>query len=349
MIEKPTQTEIDAVAHFIEAVRELQLSPFFIEEYRSLGISMREGDPKENIKGKFPDPDIFRGVLVPFRRLWNQNEPCHYVKVTNILKRHVADFRCFLDAVAFNEDRSNVRHFPWLKDIPLSVSDVIDLWLNTRYHHVGKSTRRGRFTREDFDRFNSAIGPVLFEFYFLSAVQEFGIYFFNISKCAESFLKCYAAQGITQSFASDAVEFESNVQRQTPGYTPEQNAPMQRAWRLRRRHHYDGLNYFFSLFECTDQRVAILVLECESFDRFADRLGALLTHTDDPSRTCLEDCTHFSGCIDNYVTAFRNRKCRRGSVAKRRDGTLIWSGDFVPILRDQYVEFRAAFLQEPFK
>ncbi len=314
-----------------------------------MGISMREGDPTEKIQGRFPDPSILRGMLVPFRRMWHQNEPCQYAKVSKILKRHVPDFRWFLDSLVFNGDRSALRQLPWFKDHPLSVSDVIDLWLNTRYHHVGKSPRCGRFTRADFDRFNREIGPVLFEFYFLSAVQEAGIAFFNIHQCAESFLRGCAAQGIAPSFALDAGESESNVQRATPGYTPEPNTPKQRVWRLRRRRHYDGFNYFLSLLDCTDQRVATLVPDCASFDQFADRLGAVLTHTVDFSATHQEDCTHFGGCIDNYPTAVRNRRSRRGFVAKRRNGTLIWAEEYVPVLRDQYVEFRDAFLQEPFR
>ena len=140
MSDKPTQPEVDAVAHFVEAARELQQSPFFMEEYRSLNISMCEGDPKEKIQGEFPDPSILRAVLVPFRRVWHKSEPCHYAKVTRILKRHIPEFRWFLDSVAFDGARPAIRHFPWFKDCPLSATEIIDLWLNTRYHHVGRSS-----------------------------------------------------------------------------------------------------------------------------------------------------------------------------------------------------------------
>ena len=38
MPESPTQEEIDKVAHFVEAIRELRRSPFFIEEYKNLEV-----------------------------------------------------------------------------------------------------------------------------------------------------------------------------------------------------------------------------------------------------------------------------------------------------------------------
>jgi hypothetical protein len=348
MEETPTPAEIDAVGHFVEAARELRSSPFFVEEYRSLSISMRQGDPKEKIRGRFPDPNVIRSVLVPFRRLWHQNEPCQYAKVTKILKRYVPDFRGFLDSLALDGSHSAVRQMPWLKNISLSFTDVIDVWLNTRYHHVGKSTRLGRFTREDFDRFSEGLGPVLFEFYFLSAVQEAGIACFNILQCAESFLRGFAKKGLTPSFALDPGPSEANVERRTPGFTPAEDSPQQRVWRLRRRRHYDGINEFLSITSTTDSTVARFLPESTSFDEFADRCGVLLQQTEDIGTVDKEDCTNFGGCIDNHPTAIRNRKSRRGFVARRRDGTLLWGEDYVPVLRDQYIEFRTAFLREPF-
>jgi len=102
MCDTPSQPEIDAVAYFVEAVRELRSSPFFVEEYRSLSITMTAGEPKENIQGVFPDRNIVRSTLVPFRRVWQQSEPCYHVKVSNILKRYVPKFRAFLNSLAFD-------------------------------------------------------------------------------------------------------------------------------------------------------------------------------------------------------------------------------------------------------
>lgn len=150
MTETPSQSDIDAIAYFVEGARELRTSPFFIEEYMSLGISMREGDPMEKVEGRFPDPNVLQSVLVPFRRIWHQSEPCYHARVVNVLKKHMVDCQALLASFRFRNEKSVAKQMPFLRNIDLSPTDVIDLWLNTRYHHVGKSSRNGRFTREDF-------------------------------------------------------------------------------------------------------------------------------------------------------------------------------------------------------
>lgn len=135
----PAQKEIEAVTHFVEATRELRSSPFFIEEYRSLSISMTQGDSNEKIKGHFPDPNVLKAVLVPFRRLWMEREPCYYQKVANILKKHVQDYRPFIDSVLWDEDKSMLKRISPLSSIRFKLCDVVDVWLNTKYMHVGKT------------------------------------------------------------------------------------------------------------------------------------------------------------------------------------------------------------------
>ena len=97
----PSQFEIDAIAHFVEAVRELRKSPFFIEEHRSLSIS--NWGSKEGPRGQFPDPQIIRAALVPFRRVWNQNEFCYYIKVANILRRYIPACRDIITLLLFKD------------------------------------------------------------------------------------------------------------------------------------------------------------------------------------------------------------------------------------------------------
>ncbi|MCJ7793618.1 hypothetical protein MUP42_01655, partial [Candidatus Bathyarchaeota archaeon] len=293
MDDKPTQQEVDAVAHFVEAARELRRSPFFIEEYRTLSISMRTGDPKEKIKGHFPDTNILCAMLVPFRRLWQQSESCHYLKVANIIKKYIPNFRGFIDSILPDDKRAFVRLHPLFKDIDLSFSDVIDLWLNTRYMHVGKGSRRGRFDRSHYEQFKTEIGPVLFEYYFLASVQEAGICFFNMQQCAESFLKGFSRRGLSPTFALNTDIGDSNVDRTTPGFTPEPDTPAQRVWRLRKRKLYDGFNKFLDLIQCPDARAVHLLGHCENFDDFAAEANISLLQTDDLGSIDKDDITHF--------------------------------------------------------
>lgn len=345
----PTQDEIDAIAHFVEASRDLRRSPFFIEEYRTLSISLREGDPKDQIKGRFPDSNVVLAMLVPFRRVWQQREPCQYIKVANLLKKYIPELRPFIDSVMFDGNRTIVRQLPWFKDITLSVTDVIDVWLNTRYMHVGKTARKGHFTRKDFERFSAEIGPVLFEFYFLTAVQEASNCFFNLQQCAESFLRDIKSRSLFPSFTFDDTSDASNVERKTPGFTPEEDSPQQRVWRLRRRRYYDGFNRFLALLSLSDPIIATTVSACNTLDHFLATMQVRLERTEQFGQLDPNIFTHFDGCCDNEATVIKNHRARKGFVAKRNDGVLVWAEDYIPILTDQYIEFRAALTASVFK
>ncbi len=201
MPESPTQEEIDKVAHFVEAIRELRRSPFFIEEYKNLSISAHQVKPKkEDIKGHFPDHNIVEAAIIPFRRVWQKTEPCYYMTITNIIKKYVPEFRNILDSMLPHENKLTIELMPFFRDINLSPLDAIDIWFNTKYLHVGKSSRKGRFNRKDFERNNNQIGSVLFEFFFLMAMYEVGICFFNILQFGEHFLKHFAKDGLVPSF-----------------------------------------------------------------------------------------------------------------------------------------------------
>lgn len=348
MSASPTQEEIDAIAHFIEAIRQLKKSPFFLQEYRSLSISIGEGQPMEEMRGHFPDPEIVRAALVPFRRVWLQSEPCNHARVANLLMRYVEAYRDFLGSLLFRDKTSTCGQFGWFKDCGFSPSEVIDLWLNTRYHHVGASRRTGSYTRTDFDDLERKLGPVLNEFYFLHSVQEVGVSLFNTLGCAERFLEIQALQGQKPSFTYPARE-DSRIERSTPGFTPAENSAEQKVWRLRRRREFDGVNRLFEIAALSDGAVANFLFTAEELDALIVASGMRIEHVEDFEAVFRrENIGTGGGAIDSHLFATRNRKCRRGFVGKRDDGSLIWSEDFLPIVRDQYLEFRQAFFGEPF-
>lgn len=164
-MDAPSTEELDGVALYIITARELKSCRFFVEEHHQLSISFRHGDPPEAVQGRFPDPDTVSAALIPFRKLWMKGEPCFYRHVANTIKMHCEDLRWLVDfSFCLNSDAP--RMVPFLRDVELSTEDVVDMWLNTRYMHVGKARRKGRFSREDFARWERDIGPTLFEYYF---------------------------------------------------------------------------------------------------------------------------------------------------------------------------------------
>lgn len=273
----PTQGEVDAIAHFVEAVRELKQSPFFIEEFSSLSLSMKKGGTRDEVTAHLPDPNVMRGVLLPFRRVWQQNEPCNFTRVFNYLKKYIPKSQSLIDSFAINKEQDAVNYFPAWKNEKLTYQDLIDVWLNTRYLHVGSSKTTGKFNRSDFDHLERQIGKVLFEYYFVWAVSKFGTSLFNIRPIAERFISDLAQRGLEPSFSMAGTMSIEGIRRTTPGFTPERESPSHRVWCLRRRRIFAAFNNFLRLADYPDQQAAELISDCDSFDAFILRAGITLS------------------------------------------------------------------------
>ena len=82
-----------------------------------------------------------------------------------------------------------------------------------RYHVVIVPKYRKKLL---FGRIRGQIGPILREF------------FFNIAQCAESFPRGCEKKGLSVSFPVGGVTEDDNVERRTPGFTPDGDSPPQR-------------------------------------------------------------------------------------------------------------------------
>lgn len=348
----PAQYEVDAVAHFAEAVRELRASPFFIEEYHNLKLSFRQGDPLELVKGGFPDANVVRAMLIPFRRLWQQREPCYYGKVVKILKRYDPSGRGLLDSFVFSDTTAHIRKLPFYGSASLLPSEAIDLWLNTKDFHTGTTAKEGHHTRKDFEKFEKQFGRVLFEYYFLSSVHEVTISFFNLGSSCEFLLKEWDAEGIKPSFsfslAKPTTDQPQNIERTTPGFTPQAEAPAHRIWRLKRRKRYDAISYFIQRTSFSDEDLAGRIGANEQFETFLADVKITCQKVDDINSLDKEQVAHLSAVSDSFEVACKRKKMRRGTVAVYLNGDIFYSDDALTIISDQYVEFREAFLREPF-
>lgn len=339
--EKPTQEEVDAVAFFAEAVTELSNSAFIQEEFQSLSFSPGNSNGSQD-GATFPDSDVVKSALVPFRRVWHQGEPCYFRRVANILYKHQEYTRHFLRPLAFDDDTALVNQM-WLRECELSPSDVINLWLNTRYHHVGKSKMAGKFTREDFERYEQKIGPVRFEFIFLFAVQEVTVFLQNILKCASLFLE---SAETNPSFGKSGVKVI--VVRTTPGVTNDLLSPEMKIWRLRRRRNYDAIHKLLEMGSVPDASV-VSALEPEStLENLIERVAISLVDCDN-FQEAMETggLCKMSGSVDTRI--WRGSHFRRGFVGRHNDGRVFHGEDFLEIARDQFPGFRDSFFRAPFE
>lgn len=338
----PTQEEVDAVAYFVEAATELSNSAFILEEFQLLSFSPAESNGGDD-GATFPDPDIVKSALVPFRRMWHQGEPCYFRRVANILYKYHEYTRHFLKPLAFDDDQSLTK-LMWLGDSELSPTDVINLWLNTKYHHVGKSQTAGKFTREDFERYENEIGEVKFEFVFLSAVNEVTVFIRNILGCANQFLDSIEKD---PSFEITTAAPQEGIVRATPGITHDQLSPEKKVWRLRRRGKFDAVDKLLEMADSSDLSVASVLSANTTLDEMLTDLNIVLESCDD-FQAAMETggLCKMGGSVDPRI--WRGDHARRGFVGRHQDGRVFHGEEFMDIVRDQFPGFRDAFLRDPF-
>ena len=82
MTETATQNEVDAVAHFIQAAKDLKASPVFTEEQCEISVAYDE----RGVTYQVPDPRVRDAMVIHFRRIWMPSEPTNFDRICNILK-----------------------------------------------------------------------------------------------------------------------------------------------------------------------------------------------------------------------------------------------------------------------
>lgn len=344
-MDAPSTEELDAVALCVITARELRECRFFVEEHHQLSISFREGDPPEAIKAQFPDPDTVSAVLIPFRRLWMKGERCFHRYVANIIKRCCEQLRGRVDH-SFSMNTDEVAKIPVLGGVDLSQRDVIDLWLNTRYMHVGTSGRKGRFTREDFHRLETQVGATLFEYHFLNSILHVGLLFFNILRDAEAFLKWCNSNGWRCGIDINAPEANPDVVRNTPGFEQVRDSKEQMAWRLRHRKKYSFFAVLLEQKKLSDADVVRLVCEYDTFPKFCYKIGVGLEQISKPEDCNRNDIVFFSSVVDGYLTFDRLGRVRKGTLFVTRSGDVKWDDDWLELVSEQYLAFREALRED---
>ena len=335
------QHEIDRLAHYCTAASELKKSPFFIEEFIQLGLTFQRGPDgiRQLIAADFPDRHVRDAMLIPFRRIWMEDEASNFNKVANTIRHHAPDLRGIV-TWAVHEYKKAATAFDWpLVDDPgIPPKDIIDLWLNTKLIHTGQSGRKGRFTRTDFDRAAARIGEVQFEYLFLVSVFQVGLCFINLHQFAQERLKGWMSSGQVPSFAfsedPDSTAIGGiPVTRSTPGVTPDTDSPAARLSRLRRRTAFSGMNQLFSLFPYDDDFLVEQVGPAENVNDLVARLGTTITIVEAIDQ--LNDAVRFVSFIDDHATVVTNMRCRRGFIGLFQSGQLVGYEDVHPILNDQ--------------
>lgn len=170
-----TQPEVDALASFVEACRELEKEPFFGKDEKC----SFHGDGEDRWTFNLGDRFHFRSALVSFRRIWMPKEPSSWRKVAAILQREgmpeniIACSR--IHSALIEHDSGREDHLLGFK---LAGHRVIDLWLNTVFAHGGIE---GKNKRAEFEAISDRFGHALFEYTFRILVLSIGRFCCNLS------------------------------------------------------------------------------------------------------------------------------------------------------------------------
>lgn len=256
----PTQYDVDAVAHFVQAAGDLKASPFFIEEQCELGVTY-----SDRITYRLPDPRVRDAMVIPFRRMWMQDEPANFERVCNILKRYFPNVRPTIDY--FKDLCKRIRR-SFLEpefgsfgseEFGISPGDLVDLWLNCRLAHAGATAAKGQLSRHDYEREAQRLGEARFEFLFLTACFHIGLCYINLLQFAEDVLaNKWASEGLKPSFVfednlayvgSRSCEDGIQLQRSTPGLTLSDDDLPSQLKLLRRRRVFSEINKLLKLLD----------------------------------------------------------------------------------------------------
>jgi hypothetical protein len=281
----PSQSEIDGIAHFTQAARELAASALFSEDHGTMDFAghVNPAGEVEIEHVRLPSTKIRDSALFPFRRIWMEGEPSFYRKTLRDLKRYAPEVRHLAEHLEIELEKASRSHLdPWLaRNVRLTPKEIIDLWLNTRLAHSGSTAAVGSFRREDFERHEREIGKVAFESLFVQAIQRIGGCFIAVLELTEQLLADWKQAGINPGFSFDNLDQDgthvfadgTSITRSSPGLVIEHESPAERVLRLVKRHTFNSLSTFFEILEEPPEVIARAVIETKDLDVLLQSLG----------------------------------------------------------------------------
>jgi hypothetical protein len=186
-----TQDDVDAVAAYVEAARELRESPFFGEDESTSWMV----DPRSKggiAQAKFGSGQVLTAMVLPFRRIWMQKEPSYFFHVYNILRKHCPNHEMNRQMDGIRADY--VRYRDQWQLPPRGVGcdqtpkQIINLWLNNRLAHTEKDPVKAKAFRRLCDQ----IGEAKIEGLFRTAALSMGCCYINLLQVAETALAHWA-------------------------------------------------------------------------------------------------------------------------------------------------------------
>jgi hypothetical protein len=320
------QTDVDAVASFVEAANELDIEPFFGKDEQFSFSGTGDGPATFHLGDRFH----FRSALISFRRIWMPSEPSHWRDVIGILTRYGMPAEIVNNATIQGQliDALISRDAGFLKDI--SGTQVIELWLNTVFAHGGIE---GKNKRADFESAVEKYGQGRFEYSFRTLIKHTGETFRFLSKnAAKPALDYFADQlSLQPSFRIDAAfgikrkevtKTGDVIIRQASSEHFSEEIFEQRFRRILKRHDFGTIKHILDAFDRTTVELARALFGSDSFANFLQQLGGELELTDEnllddavvkkitSDRNFSAGCGVQEGPFKNFGYAWSSRQAR---------------------------------------
>jgi hypothetical protein len=117
-----------------------------------------------------PEEEAWRSLLLTFRFFCSQNEPAHFHRVVNILRRHSThdELRVYLGHLNDRWKGALFRSAMFLHfgNGVVDAERILDLWLNAHYFHSDEEKQ------QELDALLSALTPDLTKYMLVDAVME---------------------------------------------------------------------------------------------------------------------------------------------------------------------------------
>lgn len=338
--ESPAQHEIDSVAHYTQAAADLNCSPLFIEEHRTLGIS---GMPSDGpVTYNLPDSTVRDAAVIPFRKMWMKQESSHFGKVSNIVKRHWPQAVPYVDVFkgSYKDATSGFLSDVIFRFNPHNITpiSVVDLWLNCRLVHVGGNAAKGKRSRTDFEKESHRLGAPKFEYLFVESIYCIGLCYIGFSQLTRQLLDRWDTAGNRPTFIMDDIASQNSypeqsgdrVCRSTPGMTVNPEDLVLRLQLLRRRKAFCHISHMLDLIEQDDSKTVELLRNSADVDELVANVSGemrCVTSTDGLA----EGFNAFS-----IVTDAAHRPIRKGLLFRYEERSFVAEGAAKEILEEQF-------------
>ena len=168
---KPSVEEWRCVREFKRRIREIAENSLLKSGYAlKANMSWKAGEAPSFTVSAIPPEEPFRALLLTFRLFWANDEPSNFLRVLNILSRHIAqsNARDVLDGLKtrWNQALFGGVMFMSFNGKELTSNTVFDLWLNAHYFHSDSEKQ------EQLERLSKMLSPEFVKFLLANAVTE---------------------------------------------------------------------------------------------------------------------------------------------------------------------------------